>query len=463
MNKIVKKIQFDFNDVPDLDIKEINISIFKKIYVLFLETICSSSSINDFILKNLTNKNYKNLPGPNTITIDNYDDIDYYLTNGFAIIINNNKVFAIEVKGELTRSISPSTREQTLFGPEDALVENYQTNLGLIKRRIKTKALKTKELTIGNITKTKVGINYIENIANSNYVNNIIERLTNIETDGILDVEKIINYIEIENKSVFPLIRRTERPDVISDALLDGKVIILVDTTPFAIILPTFLVDYINPISDNYSKSLNVFFLKMLRLLSFILSMVMPAIFIANVNYNQETIPTSLLINFSMQRSSVPFPAIIELLIMLIICDILRESDLRFPSSFGSTISILGALIIGDAAVSAGIVSPIMIIITALTFISGLMFTDIEINNALRFYRYLFLFVASILGLYGIFITSMFFFTNLIKIQLLDKPYFAPIMPFDKSYFFKTLLKKQDRNDTERSKLITNNITRGNI
>lgn len=469
MNKILERIKKEFNKTPDLDIKEIKINLFEKIYVVFLETICDSNRINDYILKNLTNyKNSNNLnsniPGPNTIKIKNYDEIEFFLTNGFAIIIKKDECFAVEVKGELSRSISTSTREPSLLGPEDSFVENYQTNIGLIKRRIKTNTLKTEEIVLGRKTKTKVGVLYLEDVARIDNVNKIIDKLKEVDTDGIIDVGNIIHFLQKENKTVFPTIKRTERPDVVSTDILEGKIAIIVDTSPFALLLPSFLVDFINPTSDNYLKSLNVAFIKILRLICFILSITAPAIFISIINYNQETIPTSLLINFSMQRSGVPFPSIVELLIMLLICDVLRESDLRFPSNFGSTISILGALIIGEAAVNAGIVSPIMIIITSLTFICSLIFTELELNNAIRYYRYIFLFFASILGLFGFFIASILFLINLISIKSLNSPYLAPISPFDKVYLYKTILKKQDVKNNKRSRLLTKtNLTKGRI
>lgn len=469
MNKLIERIKKEFNNTPDLKIKEIKINVLKKIYILYLETICDGDKINDYILKNLTkyNKNFNlnsNIPGPNTIIIKNNDEIEFYLSNGYAIVINENNILAIEVKGNLNRSISDSQREPSLIGPLDAFNENININIGLIKRRIKTGKLKTDEIFLGRITQTKISINYLENIADTKNVDKIKEKLKNIDIDGIIDIGTLMNFIEGENKSIFPTIRRTERPDLASDALLEGKIVILMDTSPFAIILPSFLIDFINPINDNYAKSINVAFLKILRAISFFISMTAPAIFIATINYNQETIPSSLLINFSTQRAGVPFPSIVELLILLLICDVLRESDLRFPSSFGSAISILGALIIGEAAVNAGIVSSIMIIITSLTFISSLIFTEIEIGNALRYYRYIFLFFAAFFGLYGIFLCLILFLINVISMKSLSAPYFAPIAPFNKDYFFKTFLKKQDRKNLNRSTLITNkNLTRGKI
>jgi len=467
MNKIVNRIKEEFKHTPDLKIKEVKINLLKKAYVIFIETICNSDKINDYILKNLVNYNNNNdlnsnIPGPNTCKINNEDEIEFYLTNGFAIIIIDNNIIAIEVKGDINRSINTSTREPSIVGAEDAFIENIQTNLGLIKRRIKSKTLKTEELFLGRKTQTKISINYLSDIAEEKIIKEIKKKLQKIDVDGVIDIGTIINYLEEENKSVFPTIRRTERPDLASSSLLEGKIVLLVDTSPFAIILPSFLIDFINPTNDNYIKSINVAFLKILRAMAFFISMTAPAIFLATINYNQETIPSSLLINFSTQRAGVPFPSIVELLILLIICDILRESDLRFPSNFGSAVSILGALIVGEAAVNAGIVSSIMIIIISFTFISSLIFTSVEIGNALRYYRYIFLFFGAFFGLYGIFLCLMLFLINVISLKSINAPYFAPIAPFNKDYFFKTALKKQDKNNTKRSTLITEkNLTRG--
>lgn len=469
MDKLIIKIKNDFKLVPDLKIKKIKIGINNYIYVLYLETISDSNKVNDYILKNLTRYNKhnnlnSNLPGPNTIEIDKYEEIEKYLTNGFAIIISKKNILAIETRANISRSIPDSKREPSLLGPEDAFNENYQINMGLIKRRIKTKTYKSEEIVIGTRTNTILSINYLEDVADYNNVKKIKDILNNVNIDGILDVGTLMNILSDENKSVFPTIKRTERPDNAANAILEGKIVILLDTSPFAIILPSFLIDFINPINDNYVKSINVSFLKILRFICFFLSMISPGVFLAITNFNQETIPTDLLINFSMQQSNVPFPSLIELLVLLIIIDILRESDLRFPSSFGSSISIIGALIIGEAAVNAGIVSPIMIIVVSLTFITSLLFTELEINNALRYYRYLFLFSASMFGLYGIFLSLIFFIINITSTTSLDHPYFIPIIPFNKTYFFKTFLKGREKYNTKRSiKIAKNNLKKGEI
>lgn len=469
MNKIVNRIQKEFTKTPDLIIKETKVGLFKTIYIVFLETVSSSDKINDYILKNLSNISSKNsiiknlksqIPSPNVKEITNLDEIEFYLTSGFAIAIENNNVLAIEVRADIHRSVGSPESEPAIVGPKDAFTENIQINLGLIKRRIKTSTLKTDNFVVGRKTNTTVEVLYLDDVVNKDLVELIEERINNIDTDGIIDSSTLGLLIEGKDKTSFPKVLRTERPDNASTALLEGKVVILVDTSPFALILPAFFADFINPVVDNYVKSGNAKFVKILRMACYFLSIITPAFYIAIVNYNQETIPTSLLINFATQREGVPFPSIIEALIMLIICEILRESDLRFPNAYGSAISILGALVLGEAAVSAGIVSPIMIIIIALTFITGLVFTDYETVASLRFYRFFFLLSASFYGIFGVVCAFIFFLIKVNSSYSFQKPYFFPIAPFEKTYFQKTLYKEKAKKDTTRSSMLSKNKIR---
>ena len=262
--------------------------------------------------------------------------------------------------------------------------------------------MKSESLFLGRKTNTSVNILYFDDIAEIDLVTHVKETLQKIDVDGILDSGTLADYLELENKTHFPTVIKTERPDTVASSLLEGKIAILVDTSPFVLVVPSFFSDFINPVSDNYNKENNVNFIKIIRLISFFLTITAPAIYIALINYNPETIPTSLLINFATQRDNVPFPAIIEAFLMLFIYEILRESDIRFPNSYGSAISILGALILGEAAVSAGFVSPIMIIVVAFTFITSLIFTEQEIVDAARYFRVIFLISSAVYGLYGI-------------------------------------------------------------
>ncbi len=465
-DKTVKRIKEEFSNTPDLIIKKIKLSWFTTVYIIYLETVSSSDKVNDYILKNLSNyssfKYTKNtniaslIPSPNTIEIKNYDEIEYFLTNGFTLVIKGSTILSVETRADINRSIPTPDTEPAPNGPKDAFCENYQINLGLVKKRLKSSKLKTDEFTIGRKTLTKVGILYFKDIAQKELIEEIEEKIKRIDIDGILDSSMLGQLITNENKTHFPTYMASERPDIVAKALLEGKVVIIVDTSPFAIILPAFFIDFINPGIDNYHKSTNINFLKIVRLVCFFLSMMVPAIYVALVNYNQETIPTQLLVSFSIQRDGVPFPTIIEVLIMLFICEMLRESDLRFPNAYGSAISILGALVLGDAAVSAGIVSPITIIIIALTFMASLIFTEIEISSALRSLRFIFLFAAAFYGILGIVLASLYFLIRINKIHSFGKPYFYPFVPFDKTYFYKTVLKSPLKKDRKRSKMLTN-------
>lgn len=463
MNKIIERLQKEFSKTPDLIIKELNLGIFKTIYIVYLESVSGSDKVNDYVLKNLIleNKqiNKRNISsfiaGPNTKKLNNPDECEFYLTNGFTLVIINNDIYGIETKADINRSIAPSDTEPSINGPKDAFTENIQINLGLIKRRIKSNTLKTDSKIIGRKTKTSINVLYFEDIVDKKLIENINQKLDSIDIDGIIDATSIGFLLDGERKSVYPTFLQTERPDMVVTALLEGKVAILVDTSPSVLIVPAFFIDFINPNIDNYNKSGNITFVKVLRIITFVLSMLIPAIYIAIMNYNQETIPTSLLLNFAGQRDGVPFPTIIETILMLFICDILRESDLRFPSSYGSAISILGAIVLGEASVSAGIVSPITIIIVAITFISSLTFSNIETNNALRYFRTIFILAAGFFGLYGIILGFFYFLVYSIDTKSFEKPYFAPIAPFDKVYFKNSVTKGPIKKDTKRSPLLT--------
>ncbi len=467
MNKIVTRIKREFQLNPDLVVKEYTLGMFKTIYVIFLETLSGSDKVNDYILKPLTNINNQRkitkhnlhnfLAGPNQKQIQKPDEIEYYLTNGFTVIILDDVIYAIETKAELTRSIAPNEVQTAINGPKDGFTENYQTNIGLIKRRIKSSHLKIENRFIGRLTNTAVGVLYIDDIVEKDLVAQVLKKLAKIDIDGIIDSSSISFLLDDENKSIFPTIKYSERPDDAVIELLRGKVVLVIDTSPFVLIIPSFFIDFLNPISDNYTKSNNIGFLKILRIIIFALGIITPAIFNALLCYNPESIPMNILINFAIQREGVPFPLIIETIMMLIVCDILKESDLRFPSSFGSSISILGAIVLGQASVEAGLVSPIIIIVVAVTFIASLTFTDLEIANSIRFFTYVFLFSSALFGLYGLFLAFIYFLIYITSIDSFAKPYFFPIAPFDKTYFQNTVWKSPLKNDRRRTKMLSKN------
>ena len=462
-NKIVEDTKLLYTKNPDFVVREIELTKNKFIYILFLESVSSAAKINDFVLKNLitlnrqsiTPKNLNDfLAAPNVTEIKDKSEIDFYISNGFAIIIEDKTIIALETKADLFRGISEPNSEKSIYGPKDSFNESIQTNMGLIKRRIKSSDLKTENMTIGRTSKTIVNVLYMGGIVEMDLVKTALHHLEKIDIDAIYDSGNIADFIAGEKKTAFPTIASTERPDRVAQSLMEGKVVILVDSSPQALILPSFFVDFINPNTDSYNKNNNINFVKLLRFFCFFLTIIIPGLFVAVVAYNPEIIPTSLLTNISSQVESVPFPVVVEALIMILVCEILRESDLRFPNNYGSAISIMGALVLGEAAVSAGIVSPIMIIVMAFTYITSLIFTELSMVNAIRHFRWFFLIAASVLGIYGVILTFIYFLIHITNVDSVGYPYFYGIAPFDFTYFKKTLMNRPINRDKKRSKIL---------
>ncbi len=392
----------------------------------------------------------------------NKDDVFYYIYSGFVLLISNNEFLAIELKQNLSRSVTEPTTEATIKGPKDAFNENYKTNIGLIRRRIKTEKLVIKERKIGRRTKTQIGILYISDIAKKSHVKEIEQKLDTIDIDGIIDSNEIREIIISGGSSTdFPTILSTERPDLVSFYLLQGRIAIAIDNSPYVLILPSFLADHFKNVEDNYQKNTTIYFMRILRILAFIVTLITPAIYISLTTFNQEALPTELLISFAIQRSGVPFPAFLEAVIMIISFEFLREGDNRVPSTMGSTLSIVGALVIGDAAVSAGIVSPIMLIVIAMTKISALLFSDINFSNALRNWRIIFLIFSAIAGLFGFMIALIIFVFKVVSINILHTPYTYPFSPIDPGEIIDdTINRKNTAQLKNRKRALTYNMTK---
>ena len=456
----------NFNNFSDLIKKKITINN-NIINIYVIETITNSNKINDFILRKMSELKkidniyeylYNNLPSISVNKI-NKKYISYYLVNGYTIININNKYLAIETIDTPNRSITTSEYEKSITGPKDSFNEHFNTNIGLIRKRIKNPDLKLESFNIGKYTNTKIGIMYISSICKPILKNKIINKLKKINIDGIIDSSYLINYLS-KSHNLFPTIKRTERPDLITQSLLEGKVAIIIDNSPDVLILPTFFIDFFHMSDDYYQKCFNTSFIRIIRLFAIIISIILPGYYIAITTWNVDYIPINLLINFISQRNMVPFPIFLESFLMIISFEILRESDLRIPSTQGTAVSILGGLVLGDAAVNAGIISPMMIIVIAISAISGMVFQSIELVNAIRFWRFIIIILSSIFGLYGIFLGIITIIVNISDTQSIDKDYLYPFAPINlkeqKDGFIKINSKIKIRNP-----LLSNNRIRG--
>lgn len=439
---MLERLKKETNYASDIIYKEIKIQN-QKITLIYSEVLTNSSDISEVILKNIAkiideelplpndlfSFFYNSIPGHNVSKIKDYKDFLNKLWNGYTIFyVDENNYFGIETRANLDRGITSSEEEVSVRGPKDSFTENFNKNLGLIRKRIKTKDLWFDTLEIGKQSNTKVGILYMENIADDTLVLDVKKKLQRISIDGILDCLYLKDYLQ-EDSTIFPSILTTEKPDLASMALLEGKIIILSDNSPYALILPCFFIDLFHTPDDYYQKPMNISFIRIIRLCAFLISILIPAYYIAITTHNHDAITTDLLLNFLSQRLTVPFPALVEALLMTVSFEILRESDLRMASTVGTAVSILGGLVLGDAAVSAGIISPIMIIVIAISAISGLVFSSIELSNAIRYFRILFMILASIFGIYGIFLGSLFLIIKLSSMYSFHKPYLMPFSP----------------------------------
>lgn len=452
-----------YNINPSIDYKTKELIINKqKIILLYNDILVNKEMINKEILskiKELSKKQIQNLdkflPNINTEKIKK-KDINNKLNNSNLVLIINNNIYSIETKLITDRAISPSTNELNITGPKDSFNENINTNINLIRKRIKSKHLILKESIIGKQTNTKISLLYMNNIANKKLVREIYSKINNINIDGILDSSYIKKYLD--TNKLFPTIIQTERPDKASIALLEGKCIILVENSPYALILPSFLLDFFHTPDDYYQKNINTTFIRLIRLCAFLISLLTPAIYIATTTRNYNLLPYKLLIMLKAGRTFVPFPAYIEAFFMIICFEILKETDIRMSQTSSSAVSILGGLILGDAAVSAGIVSPIMIIVIAISSISGLIFSSLELSNALRSYKIILLILSSLLGIYGVLIGLIYLIINLINTKTFNYKYLSPIYPFNKNEIKDSFIKLKNN---KRNSYITNNINRG--
>lgn len=438
---IIDKLNHSKEYMPDLQIKKVNFGI-NKIYIINIQTICNSSQSNNFILEYLSKRsllketlisslkkdiiNY--IPSISFIEIKE-KDIMNYLFNGFTIIIYNNEIIAIETKANIDRGINEPSSEPTIKGPKDAFNENYNTNIGLIRKRLKTEQLHLKELTLGSKTNTKTCIIYLNDIVDKELLENTINKIESINSDKILDTYYIKSLINKENKTLFPTIKSTERPDTVAKSLTEGKICIMCENSCNVLIIPTLFIDFFYNDEDNYQKNIYVKFVKIIRILAFFTSILAPGIYLSLITYDQQILPTSLLMNFSLQRATVPFPALIEAFVLMFTFELLYEADALTPSSRGTSLSILGALVLGDAAVNAGVISPIMVIVVAITAISSIFFIYYDFQSFIRFYRYLLMIMASFFGIIGILFGTLIIITNLCNIKSFGKPFMIPITP----------------------------------
>ncbi|NLD47621.1 MAG: spore germination protein, partial [Clostridiaceae bacterium] len=295
------------------------------------------------------------------------------------------------------------------------------------RKRLKTKDLRIENLTLGNLTNTKVSLMYIDKIAKQEIVDEIRRRLNKIKIDAIIDSGNIDELIRDDRFSIFPELQNSEKPDSVTANLLEGRVAIFVDGSSFVLTAPALFVEFLQVSEDYYHHFIVSTFIRVLRYSAVFLTLFVPAIYISLLTFHKEMIPTPLLISIASQREGIPFPTFIEAMLMEGVFEILREAGIRMPRVVGPAISIVGALVLGQAAVEAGIVSAFMVIIVSITAISSFAIPNYSLGNAVRIIRFVLMVLAGLFGLYGVFMGFITLILHLCKLKSIGIPYMLPI------------------------------------
>ncbi|SCN23850.1 Spore germination protein B1 [Clostridium sp. N3C] len=421
--------------------------VFRRFYVgpweaalIYVEGLADNKLLNDFVMETLM------IFGDRVQSIEDIKDTlitvtdikeEKKLDSAIKALLSGETIFMIDgidiayiiaTKFWPSRGISEPSSESVLRGPKDALVESLRANTALIRRRIRDTRLKVESTTVGVRSKTDIAIMYVEDIVNHDVLAQVKEKLDKINIDAILDSAYIEQLLEGSKWSIFPQIQATERPDVVAAALLEGRVALVVDNSPFCLIVPATLSALFQSPDDYNQRWLYASSIRLLRTIAILLSLVLPGVYVSVTSFHTSILPTRLVYAMAASREGVPFPAFIETLIMELSMALLVEAVLRLPNGLGATIGIVGGLIIGQAAVSAGIVSPAMIIIVSITSLTTFITPHYEVISSQRIIRVTLIIAAAIIGFYGIVLMLIVFLIHLAKLESFGVPYMAPIV-----------------------------------
>ncbi|MEH7482050.1 spore germination protein [Neobacillus drentensis] len=441
----ISRIKEEVGNSTDINVREFKIGAHKGALV-YVDGLASSIAIADYILETAMEIMVPDEPVDifqfmldktmalgSVQTIENWNQVFDSLFSGDTVIFLQgcNKAISGETKGWERRAISEPTTQLSIRGPKDSFTETLRTNTALIRRRIKSPNLRVDSMKIGAVSQSDIAIMYIKGIANEKIVGEVKERLNRIDIDSILGSGYLEQLIEDQTWTTFPTTYHSERPDVVTSHLLEGRIAIVVDGTPFVVTVPAIFIQFFQAPDDYYSRFDISTGIRLLRILAFLIAVIGPSVYIAATTFHQEMIPTTMAIAIASQRENVPFPAFVEALIMEVTFEILREAGLRLPRAVGQAVSIVGALVIGQAAVQAGFVSPVMVIVVSITAIANFSTPVFAMAIAARLVRFVLMGLAAILGFYGIMLGIMFMSIHLCSLRSFGIPYMMPLAPFN--------------------------------
>ncbi|MBU8919412.1 spore germination protein [Bacillus sp. FJAT-29953] len=384
------------------------------------------------------------------------NDIPEMLMKGFVMLtLEGEKEFAfISSPKQVVRSVSAPEIEFSVVGPKEAFVEAIDQNINMIRKRLPIKELIAEQFIVGKLSLTKVCVLYIKGITNKEIINTVKQRISNLEKDEIADSSYFTQIISDNGNSPFPQLLDTERPDRVTSSLAEGKVIILVDGSPHALIGPTSLTEFFNSFEDYFLNWILATFIRLIRLFSVIFSIMVTPLYVAVVTYHYQMIPKDLLITLVTSRRVVPFPPILEVLFLEVTIELLREAGARLPTKVGQTIGIVGGIVLGTASVEAGLTSNVLLILIALAALASFTTPVYQMSNTIRILRFPFLIMAEIWGLVGITIAFCFLLTHLLRLTSLGFPFMEPVFPLRVKDFKDALFRLPFKSQAKRPQFL---------
>lgn len=448
----LEELKNRFKECPDIIQKEIMLKEAKTGCCVFLKYFSDEDLLqNNFIsplmsmdYSVLSNKNViEYLPALETSICMDVDTLVKFIMEGMAVFLIDGVNFAIScsaVKLE-NRSINEPDGEKNVRSARDGFIESLSTNMTILRRRIKNNNLKFKTVAIGNITNQTLQIAYIEGIANPEILNTLYNRIKSINIDGALSIGHIEQLITDSKYSPFPQYSATERPDKVAASLLEGRMAVMLDETPFVLIAPVPFISFFQA-SDDYSSNWMVgTALRLIRIIGVIIALTLPALYVSVTSFQYYLVPLNILVQLGQSRFNVAFPPIIEAILMEFTIDMLREASIRLPTYIGTTIGVVGGIIIGQAAVNAGIVSNLFIIIIGITAIASYVIPSYEFGLAIILLRICTLILSSFFGMVGIVVSLIYILIHLMSLESLGQPYLTPIIPFKPGDIKDTILR----------------------
>lgn len=433
-----------FSNSADFITKEINLCG-HDILIIYCEGMVNLQLLEPLIITPLYKFNSKN-SAPNDLV--KWIENNIFLTTGKNILFTYNEIFTSIMSGSIvmlingsttalsaeitdfkSRAISDSLNEVDIRSSREALTEVLKTNLTMIRRRIKSPALKFDNLIIGEKSQTTVTLVYLTDVVNCKLIQSIKHKLSKIKIDILLDSSYLIAFLTKHKYSIFPEIGFSERPDILCGKIAEGRVAILVDNCPHAIFLPHLFVENFQTMDDYTTQPIFASFTRMLRYLAFFISILLPGIYVTISAFHPEMFPKTLLYNVASAQETTPFPIMVEALLIHIAYELMQEAGLRLPRQIGNAISIVGALIIGEAAVSSHIIGAPMIIIVALNAITSFIMTSVY--QSVCILKFIFIILGGLGGLYGITLGLCVLLINMTSVNSFKVPYMAPITPFN--------------------------------